>query len=346
MKKEEEQKLEEEKARLTQLFASESKEYIIEPVTEDGGYLRFISSEGLKHIIELKDNLNHLQNFLFIMLYENKLAHLLSQKEFELIVHIIGHVRDFYLERERSSEELCLILNFYLNVFFTNIERTIRQSITERAGKTFEDLFGASPIDYVSISTRIKQKEFDDLLNYADTFKECPFASAEKPLGILGFRSQSDLCEFYIAFMEKYREKFDVTIDYQFTQDFSTLLLSFVSLYFYYLSYDQDQEIVKETKIIERPMVQTQYAGLGTSRFPLQSLINYQSKKEVVAKCEINIKTEKQDEHATEDPENEWGDLTEEEIKGIKLKLEEARENLQKEYEAKLAALNTKKPRK
>jgi len=346
-KREDEQKLEEEKARLALVFASESKEYIAEPMTEDGDYFRFISPEGLRHMIDLGVNINSIQSFLFTLLCENKLMHWLSQKEFELTVHIIGHVRDFYLEREITPEDLCLVLNFYLNVFLTNIDRPTRQMLVERAGKSFEDLYGASPTDFVPIATRIKQNEFADLLNYSDSFKECPFAPADKPLGIFSLNSMDRMTNFYLNFLEKYTMKFDVATKIQFEEDFAALLLSFESLFSYYLSYEQDQEIVTETKIVERPMTPAHYSGPEGSRFPLQSILNYQNKKDSAPNLKVQVSTDNKELPVTvPGPENEWSDLTEEEINGIKLKLEAARESLQSEYEAKLAALNTKKPRK
>jgi hypothetical protein len=344
MKKEDEIRLEEEKARLLVFFEADRKIYKFEPIDSEGTFFRFFSQEALSKWNQMDDDFEKFRLFLFILLQENHIIALVSEKEFELLSFFLSYVKDFYTELRQSDDIICFIVNYYINLAFVNLEGSLKKRLAEESTKTFEDLYGASPLDYVPMNVKEISSEFIDNYNYKIPFKKCPFAGPDQKLDLFDLTQVQQHKTIFIEFLEKYTIKFNFQTEDSLSTAEYNLLDKFRYLFSFYLEFDQEEEIFSEVKIVERPMSHSKGKLKVRNLFPLQSLANYQNKKDEPLKTNIEVII---DEPVDDVGEDEWMGLDEETVNIIKMKLEESRDHLQQEYDAKILALSTvKKPRK
>lgn len=345
-KKEEEQKMIEEKSVFEQRYKTECDIYRIQKMTENSDFLIFINEANINNLINnKKQKTEQIKTILFIKIVESKLTRFFTEEQFNLISFICDSVLGFYFEKQIPVFEICFIINFYLNVFLIEKTAEFVSTLNNSEMTSMDTLFeNQKEGNFLFIEEKINNNLFSKMLDYEINLMDSPFS----PVLIfeLPFLSQicrSNMQELYKSLLIIWENKNSKKIDRNFTNDFEIILFDFSEIFAFFVNEKREVCVIQEIKSVERPKVFQSVNFEFEIVRPLQSINAYQNQTKPPGR-KINETRTRLSKDETQDIKEE--PLDDEAVLFIEGTILKLREKLQMELDQKIAEANIPKKHK
>ena len=345
-KKEEEQKMLEEKSVFEQKYKTECDIYRIQKITENSDFLIFINEANIKNLINNQNQkAEQIKTILFIKINESKLTRFFTEEQFNLISFICDSVLGFYFEQQIPVSEICFIINFYLNVFLIEKTAMFVSTLYNYETISIDTLFeNQKEGNFLFIEEKINNNLFLKMLDYEINLMDSPFSQVL--IFELPFLSQicrSNTHQLYKSLLIIWENKNSIKIETNFTNDFQIILFDFSEIFAFFVNEKREISVIQEIKSVERPKVFQSDNFQFEILKPLQSINAYQNQtKHPVRK--INETKTRLSKDVTQEIKEE--PLDEEAISFIEGTILKLREKLQMELDQKIAEANIPKKNK